>query len=97
MIVDTDELRTHLKLEDVDDDTLDDKLESLANQAEAAACDYCRIETFPEAYEPVRLAIMLFVSYFYEDRDAHDKTSYESMMRAFHTLLYPYRDLNTMF
>lgn len=50
-----------------------------------------------EAPEPVRLAVLLFVSFYYENRDVPDRTTYGAMMLAFQNLLYPYRDPEKMF
>ena len=95
MIVSVDELKAHLRLQHSEEDTL---LSSLLMQAEAAALDYCRVPDFGEEDpEPVRLAVMLFASHFYECRDASDKAAYDTMMMAFHALLYPYRNPDKMF
>ena len=47
--------------------------------------------------EPVRLAIMLMVSHYYENRDNPDRQTYVTMRIAFENLLYPYRDPSKMF
>ncbi len=47
--------------------------------------------------EPVKLAVMLFVSHYYENRDIPDRTLYTTMRIAFENLLYPYRDPDKMF
>ena len=47
--------------------------------------------------EPVRLAVLLMVSYLYENRDTPDRTIYGTMRIAFENLLYPYRDPDKMF
>ena len=49
------------------------------------------------APEPVRLAVLLMVSHFYENRDNPDRQVYLTMRMAFQNLLYPYRDPNKMF
>ena len=72
-------------------------LESLIRQAQAVAEDYCRAPFSEEAPEPVRLAVLLFVSFYYENRDVPDRTTYGTMMLAFQNLLYPYRDPEKMF
>ena len=59
--------------------------------------DYCRVPFSEEAPEPVRLAVLLFVSFYYENRDVPDRTTYGAMMLAFQNLLYPYRDPEKMF
>ena len=94
MIVETSELKTHLKIQHDEEDAL---LTSLLLQAEAAALDFCHVSEFPGEPEPVRLAVMLFASHFYECRDSSDKAALDAMMTAFHALLYPYRDPDKMF
>ena len=95
MIVSVDELKAHLRVQHNEEDAL---LYSLLSQAEAAALDYCHVAGFGDAApEPVRLAVMLFASHFYENRDSSDKSAYDTMMMAFHALLYPYRDPEKMF
>ncbi|MBQ3704497.1 MAG: phage gp6-like head-tail connector protein [Oscillospiraceae bacterium] len=95
MIVSVDELKTHLRIEHDDED---DQLESLLRQAQAAAEDYCRVKfSEEEPPEPVRLAILLMASFYYENRDIPDMTTYKAMRMAFDSLLYPYRDPEKMF
>ena len=62
-----------------------------------AAEDYCRASFEDDAPEPVRLAILLFVGFYYENRDLPDRTTYGTMHIAFQHLLYPYRDPEKMF
>ena len=97
MIVSLDEIKAHLRIEHNEED---DYLNSLIVQAQCAAEDYCRIE-FEELEdappEPVRLAIMLMVSFYYENRDIPDMTTYKAMRMAFESLLYPHRDPAQMF
>ena len=45
----------------------------------------------------VRLAILLFVGFYYENRDVPDHQTYATMREAFENLLYPYRDPEKMF
>lgn len=47
--------------------------------------------------QPVRLAVLLFVSHYYENRDISERSVYNAMMTAFHNLLYPYRAVDKMF
>ena len=104
MIVTLDELKTHLRIQH---DEEDEYLESLLAQAQATAEDYCRVkfdsmhneETGPDhnAPEPVRLAILLMASFYYENRDIPDMTTYKAMRMAFDSLLYPYRNPEKMF
>lgn len=94
MIVTVDEVRTHLRLEYGEEDAY---LEGLIKQAQTVAEDYCRVQFSEPAPEPVRLAILLFVSHYYENRDVPDRTVYGTMRIAFENLLYPYRDPQKMF
>lgn len=96
MIVSIDEVKTHLRIED---DEEDEYLQSLVQQAQAVAEDYCRVsfDEMDNVAEPVRLAVLLFVSHYYENRDISERSVYNAMMTAFHNLLYPYRDVTKMF
>ena len=94
MIVTVDEVKTHLRIQH---DEEDGYLESLIRQAQATAEDYCRVQFSEPAPEPVRLAILLFVSHYYENRDNLDRVMYATMRVAFENLLYPYRDPVKMF
>ena len=94
MIVSVDELKGHLRIQH---DEEDGYLESLIRQAQATAEDYCRVQFSEPAPEPVRLAILLFVSHYYENRDNPDRVMYATMRIAFENLLYPYRDPVKMF
>ena len=71
--------------------------ESYPTQAQAAAEDFCRVEFAEDAPQPVRLAILLFVGFYYENRDVPDHQTYATMREAFENLLYPYRDPEKMF
>ena len=94
MIVTVDEVKTHLRIQH---DEEDGYLESLNRQAQATAEDYGRVQFSEPAPEPVRLAILLFVSHYYENRDNPDRVMYATMRVAFENLLYPYRDPVKMF
>lgn len=94
MIITVDEVKTHLRIED---DAEDSFLEGLIAQAQAVAEDFCRTEFTEPAPEPVRLALRLFVSHYYENRDNPDRTIYGTMRIAFENLLYPYRDPDKFF
>ena len=95
MILEVDEVKTHLRIED---DEEDDYIETLIKQAQAAAEDFCRVSFEDDnAPEPVRLAVMLMVSHYYENRDNPDRAVYGTMRIAFENLLYPYRDPDKMF
>ncbi len=95
MLISLSEAKTHLRIEH---DEEDEYLTGLIRQAQAAAEDYCRV-TFPDEDppEPVRLALLLFVGFYYENRDIPDMTTYKAMRMAFDALLYPYRDPEKMF
>ena len=94
MIVTVDEVKVHLRIQH---DEEDGNIGSLIAQAQAAAEDYCRGQFSEPAPEPVRLAVLLLVSYFYENRDNPDRQVYLTMRMAFQNLLYPYRDPTKMF
>ena len=94
MILEVDEVKTHLRIED---DEEDDYIEALIRQAQVAAEDFCRVSFEDNAPEPVRLAVMLMVSHYYENRDNPDRAVYGTMRIAFENLLYPYRDPDKMF
>ena len=97
MILDVDDVKNHLRIEEDEEDEL---IESLIQQAQAAAENFCRV-SFETAYEtvpaPVRLAVLLMVSHYYENRDNPDRQIYITMRMAFENLLYPYRDTEKMF
>ena len=94
MIVSVDELKGHLRIQHDEEDSL---MESLLLQAQAVANDFCRTEYDTEAPEPVRLAVLLMASHFYENRDNSDKAAFMTMQMAFHALLYPHRAIEDMF
>ena len=94
MILTVDEVKTHLSIQH---DEEDEYLESLIAQAQGAAEDFCRAEFQAAAPEPVRLAILLMVSHYYENRDNPDRQVYLAMRTAFENLLYPHRDPEKMF
>ena len=94
MVVTIDEVKTHLRIQQ---DEEDGYISGLIAQAQAAAEDYCRVQFSDLAPEPVRLAVLLMVSHYYENRDNPDKQVYVTMRIAFENLLYPYRDPDKMF
>ena len=94
MILTVDEVKSHLRIQHDEEDEL---LESLIAQAQAAAEDFCRVEFGDDAPEPVRLAVLLMVSHYYENRDSPDRQVYLTMRTAFENLLYPHRDIDKMF
>ena len=103
MIVTVDEVKTHLRIQH---DEEDEYIAGLIAQAQTAAEDYCRVQFEPEpdeeghvpdVPEPVRLAVILMTSFYYENRDIPDMTTYKAMRMAFDSLLYPYRDPEKMF
>ena len=96
MIVTVDEVKTHLRIQH---DEEDDYIAGLIAQAQTAAEDYCRVSFEPEPDEegnvtevpqPVRLAVILMTSFYYENRDIPDMTTYKATRMAFDSLLYPY-------
>ena len=94
MVVTVDEAKAHLR---IDHDEEDAYIDGLIAKAQAVAEDYCRVSFSDEAPEPVRLAVLLMVSHYYENRDNPDKQVYVTMRIAFENLLYPYRDVSKMF
>ena len=94
MVVTIDEVKTHLRIQQDEEDSY---ISGLIVQAQAAAEDYCRVQFSDLAPEPVRLAVLLMVSHYYENRDNPDKQVYVTMRIAFENLLYPYRDPDKMF
>lgn len=96
MIVELNELKAHLRVETDEEDSL---MQSLLLQAQAAACDYCHTDftDMDGVPEPVRLAVLLMASHFYESRDSSSRSAYTTMMTAFHALLYPHRAVEGMF
>ncbi|MEF9879406.1 MAG: head-tail connector protein [Clostridia bacterium] len=100
MVVTVSEVKAHLRIQYDEEDVY---LSSLIAQAQAAAEDFCRVSfdgDAPEGQpspEPVRLAVLLMVSHYYENRDNADKQVYITMRMAFENLLYPYRDVTKLF
>ena len=106
MILTVDEVKRHLRIEENDEDQY---IASLIRQAQSTAEDFCRvsfdplIETDDEGNEintvpePVRLAVLLMVSHYFENRDNPERAVYGTMRIAFENLLYPYRDPDKMF
>jgi len=94
VIVTVEEVKKHLRIQH---DEEDDLITGFIVQAQAVAEDYCRVQFFDPAPEPVRLAVLLMVSHYYENRDNPDRQVYVTMRVAFENLLYPYRDPAKMF
>ena len=94
MILTVDEVKNHLRIQYDEENAL---IEKLIAQAQAAAEDYCRVQFGDDAPEPVRLAVLLMVSHYFENRDNPDRQIYLTMRMAFENLLYPHRDPEKMF
>ena len=103
MIVTLSELKEHLRVQHDEEDSY---LESLLRQAQQVAETFCRVSFEPylnaegeetDVPEPVRLDILLHASFYYENRDLPDMTTFKAMRMAFESLLYPYRDPEQMF
>ena len=94
MILTIEEVKAHLRIQHDEEDEL---IEGFIAQAQAVAEAYCRVEFEDTAPEPVRLAVLLMVSHYYENRDNPDRQVYMTMRIAFENLLYPYRDPAKMF
>ena len=94
MVVSVAEAKAHLRLESDEEDAF---IESLIEQAQAVAEEYCRVTFESPAPEPVRLAVLLMVAHYYENRDTPERQIYVTLRMAFENLLYPYRDVTKMF
>ena len=94
MVITLDEAKAHLRVPSEDEDVY---ITSLINQVQSAAEDYCRVTFDENAPQAVRLAVLLMVTHYYENRDNPDKHVYLTMRLAFENLLYPHRDLSKMF
>ena len=94
MILTVEEAKVHLRIQHEEEDAY---LASLLLQAQAVAEDYCRVTFDETAPQAVRLAVLLMVSHYYENRDNPDKQVYITMRMAFENLLYPHRDPEKMF
>ena len=94
MILTIEEVKAHLRIQHDEEDEL---IDGFIAQAQAVAEDYCRVQFEDTAPEPVRLAVLLMVSHYYENRDNPDRQVYMTMRIAFENLLYPYRDPAKMF
>ena len=94
MVITLDEAKAHLRVQYEDEDVY---ITSLINQVQSAAEDYCRVTFDENAPQAIRLAVLLMVSHYYENRDNPDQHVYLTMRLAFENLLYPHRDLSKMF
>lgn len=94
MVVTVEETKAHLRIQHEDEDAY---IASLIVQSQAAAEDYCRVPFDEKSPHAVRLAVLLMVSHYYENRDNSDKHIYLTMRMAFENLLYPHRDVLKMF
>ena len=94
MIVTIPEVKSHLRIQHEDEDAF---IGSLIEQAQSAAEDFCRV-SFSDGVSPsVRLAVLLMISHYFENRDNPDKQVYLAMRMAFENLLYPHRDFTMFF
>ena len=94
-IVSVEEIKPYLKVEYDEEDEL---LYNLIEQGQVAAEDFCRVEFDAEsAPAPVKLAVILFATHYFENRDNTDRHVYNTFRRAFENMLYPYRDPDKMF
>lgn len=94
MVLTVEEAKAHLRIQHEDEDAY---LASLIQKSQAAAEDYCRVPFDEQAPQAVRLAVLLMVAHYYENRDNPDKHVYLTMRMAFENLLYPHRDVHAMF
>ena len=93
MIVSLEQIKQHLRIQHDDEDEL---LMGLLLQVQGAAEDFCKTLFDESAPHPVRLAIVLMASHFYEYRDASDRFALQAMRRAFESLLWPHRDVSKL-
>ena len=102
-IVTVAEMRMHMRLEVYAEATEIDEQEdryiaSLIDMVQKTAEDFCGCEFADnDAPAPVRLAVMLMVSHYYEFRDNYDNPSYKAARSAFENLLWPYRTVDVLF
>jgi uncharacterized phage protein (predicted DNA packaging) len=94
MVITVAEAKAHLRVQYEEEDAF---LASLIQQAQATAEDFCRVLFDENAPPAVRLAVLLMLSHYYENRDNPDKQTYLTMRMAFENLLYPHRDIEKMF
>ena len=94
MIVTIPEVKAHLRIQHEDEDTY---IGSLIEQAQSAAEDFCRVSFLEDAPPSVRLAVLLMIGHYFENRDNPDKHVYLAMRMAFENLLYPHRDVAKFF
>ena len=94
MVVTVEEAKAHLRIQHDDEDGY---IASLIEKSQAAAEDFCRVPFEEQPPQAVRLAVLLMVSHYYENRDNPDKHIYLTMRMAFENLLYPHRDVQQMF
>ena len=97
MIVTVAEAKTHLRIQH---DSEDSYLRLLIEQAQTSAEDFCRVsfeDDFDEVPKPARIAVLLMVGFYYENRDIPDMSAFKAMRMAFENLLYPYRDVSQIF
>jgi len=80
MTVTVGEMKAHLRILH---DEEDGYIQTLIRVAQATAEEYCRVTFDEDAPQSVRLAIMLMVSHYYENREDADKHVYLAMRMAF--------------
>lgn len=86
-IVDLDDFKTYIRVENTIED---DMIESLLAAAESAAANWCRVDFDESADEQVKNAIMMYAGYNYEHRSEPDEKGYKAMYQAFRDMLSPY-------
>ena len=93
-MVTLEELKVHLRIEYNDEDAY---LTTLLAMAKATAEDFCLRAFDGQLPETVRLAVLLYASHFYANRENNEMVAYQAMTQAFQSLLWPYRDLQKLF
>lgn len=86
-IVDLDDFKTYIRVENTIED---DMIENLLAAAENAAANWCRVDFDASADEQVKNAIMMYAGYNYEHRSEPDEKGYKAMYQAFQDMLSPY-------
>ena len=94
LIVTVPEVKAYLRIQHDDEDSF---IGNLIEQAQSAAEDFCRVSFSEDAQPPVRLAVLLMIGHYFENRDNPDKQVYLAMRMAFENLLYPHRDVTKFF
>lgn len=94
MMLTLQEVKEYLRVEHNEEDDL---ITKLIMQVQDHAESYCRVKFDDNAPEGVKLACLMYITHFYENRGNEDKQQYIGMRMAFENMLYPNRDPAKMF